>query len=83
MSEPKIFRVNWPTGGIRVYVGNFFSTVDTATRNELLKLAKIYCTSEQQVALLMDLEEEKQGRMKKQRDRIDKCIKKIMKQKWG
>ena len=87
MNKPKIFRVYYQTGYsngcIRVYVGNFFGNTNLKAIDKFLKLARVHCTSEQQAALLMDLEEEKLERPAKQRERIEKCIKKIKSQTWG
>ncbi len=86
MNKPKIFRVFYQTGYskgcIRVHVGNFFGNTTLKTIDKLLKLARVHCTSEQQNDLLMDLEEEKLLRTGTQRERIEKCIKRIKAQTW-
>ena len=79
----KIFYVKWQTGSMFVYVDNFFSNTNQTDINKLLKLAKVNCTENQRIALLMDLEEAKQNqRMETKRKRIERCIVKIAKQKW-
>ena len=79
----KIFYVKWQTGSMFVYVDNFFSNTNQTDINKLLKLAKVNCTENQRLALLMDLEEAKQNqRMETKRKRIERCIVKIAKQKW-
>ena len=88
MNKAKTFRVDYQTeysrGCIKVYVGNFISNVPLKTINALLKLARFNCTSEQQAALLMDLEEVKElVWTKTKRERIEKLIKKIKSQTWG
>ena len=62
MSEPKTFHVKWQTGHVKVNVGSFFSSANQKPINKLLKLAQIYCTSDQQAALLSDLADEKRKR---------------------
>ena len=86
MSTVKTFRVDYQTeysrGCIKVYVGNFFGCMTLKTIDKFLKLARVYCTSDQQNALLMDLEDEKLRRKGTERERIEKCIKRIKSQTW-
>ena len=63
MNEPKTFRVSWQTGYIEVNVSNFFGSSNQREINKLLKLARVYCTDVQRIALLSDLKEAKQGRI--------------------
>ena len=84
MNKPKIFLVKYPTGCIRVYVKNFFGESTLTNTNKLLKLAKSYCTEEQRIALLSDLEEARQEQyLSTKRKRIERCIEKIKTQQWG
>ncbi len=87
MNEPKTFCVVYKTscgkGGIRVYIGNFFGSTTLKTIDKFLRLARVHCTSEQQNALLRDLEDEKLMRTGIERERIEKCIKRIKSQTWG
>ena len=84
MNKPKIFRVDYPTGYIKVYVGNFFGSSTLKNTDKLLRLAKAHCTEKQRITLLVDLEEAKQEPcFMAKRERIDKCIKRIKEQTWG
>ena len=87
MDKPKIFRVVYQTayskGCIRVYVGNFFGNSTLRNIDKLLKLAKTYCTDDQRLTLLEDLEEEKVMNWGTKRNHLEKCIKKIKAQAWG
>ena len=87
MNKQKVFRVFYQTdyskGCIRVYIGNFFGKTNLKMNDKFLKFARLHCTNKQKDALLSDLEEEKQYQTKTQRDRIEKCIKRIKSQTWG
>lgn len=87
MNKVKTFRVDYQTehsrGCIKVYVGNFFGCTTLKTIDRLLRFARVHCTSDQQNTLLMDLEEEKLRRRGTERERIEKCIKRIKSQTWG
>ena len=62
MNGPKIFCVDWPTGHIKVNVGNLFGRSNKREINKFLKLARTYCTNDQKAVLLADLEDEKRVR---------------------
>lgn len=83
----KVFRVDYLTehgrGVMRVYVGSFFGTLPLKNTNEFIRFARVHCTSEQKEQLLRDLEEEKLRFRGTERERIEKCIQKIAKQKWS
>lgn len=83
MNKSKIFRVTWETGYIKVYINGFFTKAKMRAGYGLLKLASQYCTSTQQNALLLDLEELKSEQSGEYRERIEKYIKRIKTQKWG
>ena len=89
MNEKKVFRVSWPTGYIKVYVAKFFSEQPKTNINKLLKLARTYCTSVQQAALLQDLEEAKLEvssiyfDKKKLIAQLDWSISKVKAKTWG
>lgn len=87
MDKAKTFRVNYKTeyskGYMEVYIGNFFGGTTLKKIDNFLKFARVHCTSEQQNALLIDLEEEKLRRRGTERERIEKCIKRIKSQTWG
>lgn len=55
MYEKKIFRVDYPTGYIEVFVGEFFGSADMRRIGKVLKLAKQYCSDEQRKELLATL----------------------------
>lgn len=86
MNKSKTFRVVYQTsyskGCIMIYVGNFFGRSTLKIIDKFLKFAQVHCTSTQQNTLLMDLEEEKLRRSGTERERIEKCIKRIKSQTW-
>lgn len=55
MYEKKTFRVDYPTGYIEVFVGEFFGSADMRRIGKVLKLAKQYCSDEQRKELLSSL----------------------------
>ena len=93
MNEKKVFRVYYQTGYskgcIRVYVAKFFSEQTRTNINKLLKLARTYCTSAQQAALLHDLEEAKQEvsesyfNRQKRIAQLEWSIEKVKAKAWG
>lgn len=84
MNNPKIFIAKWDTGTARVCVKEFFSSAKQTDINKLLKIAKSYCSDEQRIALLSDLDEIKQEKHSSTENKcIERCIEKIKAQKWG
>lgn len=74
------FIVRYPTGGMMVYVGYFFSHANISSVNKFLMLVKKHCTIEQQAELIRKLEAANQiPRYQTKSKRIEKAIEKIKK----
>lgn len=91
--KSKIFRVNYQTehgkGGIMIYVDDFFGKNRLNDAKPFLRFARTHCTREQQLALLAELKNVKEEKLKQRVidciyiERIEKTIQKIEAQIWG
>jgi len=58
MRDKVKFRVEYPTGHIDVFVGEFFGSADDRRQKKLLKLARQHCSDEDRRNLMWNLKSE-------------------------